>query len=682
MKKMNQWGKKTLALALTTGMIFSLPYLGASAAEKEISFDLEQIVVTATKTEKKVKDVPASVSVVTAEEIEKSGANNLADVLKKVNGLFVVDLYGNGNDTRIGLRGFQGVNANQNVQVQVDGISVNDQGQNIATALGNINVASVERIEVIKGPASALYGANSIGGVVNIITKKGEGKGKTTVTAKGGSFSGKDYLLTNSGADNNLAYQFSYRKQDGDGYRKNSDYDDKLLHSRLDFNLSDKSSLELLLDHSDRHFRMPGTLTQAQYDLDPRIASTPDDYRNVKENRFAAIHKSQITNDATLTNKFFYSKIDQQIRMDFDVPPKNDWIYHLPKSEGKTFGVESQINLKKQISGVNHEFITGVLYKKEELSKDYFNVIGGVQGSLKSNTLDRTTKALFLQDEIECSSRITMSAGLRYDKFDFDYEDHKNSNKNYKSSTNSFSPKIALNYKVSEKTNAYCSIAKAFKPPSDPKLLYTNNLEPEEAWNYEVGVKSSPNARLNYSLALYRMNIDNLVVLDPIDLVSSRNAGKAHHQGVELESEYLINQRVSAILNYSYMQAKYDKYSYEDDYGNLQIADKKNIEEVPKQMFITGLRYDDQRGLQANLDLRWVDKQYMDAMNKASLPSYSVVDMGLRKKIKDNVTASLNIFNLFDKKYAENAHYNTDVKEYGYLPANGRTTWAGISVEF
>lgn len=679
---MKKFVSKKLAMALTIGLSLSYAECSVYAAEQAPSFDLDQIVITATRSEEKLKDVPASVSVITAEDMEKSGANNAADVLKKVTGLFVVDLYGNGNDTRIGLRGFQGVNANQNIQIQIDGIAVNDQGQGINTVLGNINLDNIEKIEIIKGPASALYGANSIGGVINIITKKGGPDGKTTITVQGGSFNGRDYAMTHAGQDKNICYSLAYRVQNGDGYRRHSDYDDKLFHARFDVDLGSKKDLEVLVDHSDRYFSLPGTLTQAEYDLDPRITSTPDDYRKVKEDRIAAIYNAQISPNLNLTNKIFYSNMKQQIRMDFDVPPRNEFIYHLNDSDGKTYGMETQINMKKKAGDTEHDITAGLLYKKEELTKDYFFEFLGVPGATKNNTLDRTTKALFMQDQIHVSLRATLSLGMRYDYFDFNYKDNKNSSNNYTSSTHAMSPKIALNYKISGRTSAYASIAKAFKPPGDPKLLYTDQLKPEEAWNYEIGIKSSPTNKMSYSLAIYRMNIDNLIVLDPVDLVSSKNAGKAHHQGVEFESEYQISSKWSAVFNYSYTQARYDKYSYEDDYGVFHVADGKTIEEVPKQMIVTGLCYDDHRKLQGNLYLRWVDKQYMDPMNKAQLPSYAVVDVGLKKKLQDNMTVSLNVYNLFDKKYAENAHYNSDLNEYGYLPASGRSIWAGLSYQF
>lgn len=664
-------------LSLSIGLSLTLPIY--CLANETPSFDLEQVVVTATRTEAKMKDVPASVSIVTAKEIKESGANNMGDVLKKVNGLFIVDLYGNGSDIRIGLRGFQGVNANQNVQVQMDGIPVNDQGQFVNTALGNINLDNVERIEVVRGPASALYGSNSIGGVINIITKKGSLDGKTTTTVKTGSYKGWDYAVGHSGQQNNLSYSFTYRGQQGDGYRKNSDYDNKLFHSRFDVDLGDKNNIELIVDHNKRDFGYPGTLTQAEYNRDPRRASTPYDRKSIKEDRIAAIYKAQIEPNVSLTNKIFYSKVNQNQRFDLDIPPKNEFIFHLTDSEGKTYGMESQVNFKTNLWGNEHDIIAGVLYKKEKLIKDFFYEVVGVPGATKNNTLDRKTTAFYVQDQLKVSSRTSLTIGLRHDKFDFDYSDHKNSSQNYSTSTDAWSPKMALNYKISEKTSAYASISRAFKPPSDPKLIYSNRLEPEKAWNYEVGVKSSPTKKISYSLAGYRMNIDNLVVLDPVDLVSNRNAGEAHHQGIEFETEYQMDSRWSAVLNYNYVQAKYDKYSYEDDYGNLQIANGKHIEEVPRQMLVTGLRYDDKQKFQGNLSLRWVDKQYMDAMNTAELPSYAVVDVGMRQKLDKDTILSLNVYNLFDKKYAENAHYNSDLREYGYLPANGRSIWVGLS---
>lgn len=665
-------------LTLSIGLSLALPISNCLANETP-SFDLEQVVVTATRTESKMKDVPASVSIVTAKEIKESGANSIADVLKKVSGLFVVDLYGNGTDTRIGLRGFQGVDANQNVQIQVDGITVNDQGQYVNMILGNINLDSIEKIEIVRGPASALYGSNSIGGVINVITKKGSPDGKTTVTLKNGSFKGQDYAISHSGQEKNLSYSFSYRAQKGDGYRKNSDYDNKLFHSRFDVDFLEKGNVEVIIDHNDRNFGYPGLLTQAEYDLNPRMTSTPYDFKNVKEDRVAAIYKLQINPNTSLTNRIFYSKVNQNQRFDLDIPPMNETIYHLNDSDGKTYGVDSQVNFKSHLFGSDHDIIAGILHKKEKLTKDYFTEMSGVPGATKNNTLDRKTTAFYVQDKFDVSPRDFLIIGIRQDKFNFDYSDNKNASKNYSSSTDAWSPKFALNHKLSDKTNAYASISRAFKPPSDPKLIYTNNLEPERAWNYEVGIKSSPTEKFTYSVAAYRMNIDNLIVLDPVDLVSNRNAGKAHHQGVEFESEYQLDSRWSAVFNYNYTQAKYDKYSYEDDYGLTHVADGKNVEEVPKQMIVTGLRYDDKQKFQGNLSMRWVDKQYMDPMNTAPLPSYAIVDLGLRQKLDKDTTVSLNVNNLFDRKYAEYAHFNSDKRQYGYSPGNGRSIWVGLS---
>ncbi|SCM83240.1 exported hypothetical protein [uncultured Sporomusa sp.] len=651
-------------------------------ADENPTFDLDQVVVTATRNEEKIKDVAASVSVITSADIEKSGATNIAEVLKKVSGLFVVDLYGNGNDVRIGLRGFQGVNANQNIQLQIDGIPANDQSQGFSVALSNINLDNIDRIEVVRGPGSALYGSNSMGGVINIITKKGGLDSKTTLTVNSGSFNSRDYAFSRSGQENNLSYALTYRQQEGDGYRRNSDYDNKLFHSRFDIDLGKSQTIELLFDHSDRYFGLPGTLTQDEYDRNPRIASTPDDYRKVKEDRIAIVHNAEIGPDVSLNNKIFYSKVKQNIRMDYDIPPRNEYVYHLNDSDGKTLGIESQLNFKQQIGRTEHAFIAGILYKKEELARDYFYEVMGVARPTSNNTLERRTTAFFVQDHFDLSRQASVTLGLRRDNFDYDYSDHKNTHNNYSSSTDALSPKLAVNYKISDKTSAYASIAKAFKPPSNPKLLFTDKLEPEKAWNYEIGLKSSPNEKVNYSLAVYRMNIENLIVLNPVDLFSSLNAGKGHHQGVEFEIEHMLDANWSAVLNYSYTQAKYDKYSYEDDYGAFHIADGKKIEEVPKQMVVAGLRYDDRRKFQGNLSLRWLDKQYMDPMNTAQLPSYAVVDLGLKNKLDSHMTLSLSILNLFDKKYAENAHFNSDIREYGYLPANGRSVWLGLTHQF
>ncbi|WP_371361665.1 Metal-pseudopaline receptor CntO [Sporomusa rhizae] len=664
-------------LSLSIGLSLTLPIY--CLANETPSFDLEQVVVTATRTEAKMKDVPASVSIVTAKEIKESGANNMAEVLKKVSGLFVVDLYGSGCDTRMGLRGFQGVDGNQDIQVQVDGITVNNRGQNAYTALGNINIDSIEKVEIVRGPASALYGADSMGGVINVITKKGSPDGKTTVALKNGSFKGRDYAFSHSGQEKNLSYSFSYRIQKGDGYRKNNDYDNKFFNSRFDIDFDKKSNVEVIIDHNDRYYRYPGLLTQAQYDQDPLRTSTPNDFRKLKEDRIAAIYKSQISPDMSLTNKIFYSKTNESRHFDMEIPSKNADVYRLKDGDGTAYGVESQVNFKTQLWGREHDIITGILYKREKLAKDFFYESFDVPYEFGDTILKQKTTAFYVQDKLNVSPKASLLFGIRQDKFNFDFSDHKDSSQNYSSSTDAWSPKMALNYMLSDKTNAYVSISRAFKPPSDLRRIQTNKLEPEKGWNYEVGIKSSPSEKISYSLAAYRMNIDNLIVLNPVDLKSQQNAGKAHHQGIEFESEYQLASKWSGFLNYNYTQAKYDNYLYKDDYGSKHVADGKNVEQVPKQIIVTGLRYDDKQNFQGNLSLRWVDKQYMDPMNEAPLPSYAVVDLGLRQKLDKDTTLSLNVNNLFDRKYAEYAHYNSKLHEYGYSPGVGRNIWVGLS---
>jgi len=613
--------------------------------------DLGVIVITPTRGPRMLKDLPTNVSVITREEIVESGALNLGEVLK--NRLAVgIRRYGTlGAQSEIALRG---CSAYQTL-VMVDGRPVNSISDGIAD-LSQFPVDNIERIEVVRGPASALYGANALGGVVNIITREAKEE-KLTVDGNFGLGSfGTQIARLNFGTKNiNIKAYFTISNNTSDGWRENSKYDNHNLTGRLAYNAGKIGNFELRGGYYRGNLGLPG---EAKYKIDPstlekilldeRYASEPN-HNQEDEKQYAILEYLNKRENSKLLLKAYESNDQKRNR-------NPDWLMD-DLYENITRGVEMQLNTLYGIT-VGMDIHQDKYKRRDEINSET---------KISEKTLN---KSIFFQ-EILSFKPMTAILGVRYD--------HHTA---YGGQTN---PSLSLIYQPREYFKISFNLARGFRAPTFcdlywPYAFYVSdgyfyeeegnpNLKPEKAWAYDLGFEHQLSNFLLSRLTLFRTNIDDLIVWEDIDPDLMRdswfvsNVAKAYTQGIEVEFMHQIMSGLSHSVNYTYVHSAGKKEGEE----KYEIAPYK-----PHNRVNYRINYTNNFGLKISLGAEYVDEQWKDRGETGDrLADYFLLNMRIAQKIR-NLEAYVSFENLLDRGYQT---------VFGY-PMPGRTIVAGISWKF
>lgn len=516
--------KSLLMTALITGLCIG-GVQGVSAAENLDTFALDEYVVTATRTLKQLQEVPASVSVVTAQDIEEKNIMSVPDALQMVTGVYKSQAAQGG----IQMRGF----TSEEILVLIDGMQLN-------TAYGNavewemIPVENVERIEVVKGAGSSLYGGRAVGGVINIITKdnnKEKGVKVNAVLNYGSNSTWKKALYAdvkanekisfgvgyeNSKSDGIVGYQYTTSrtskssdgkvKSDNDiprldngkyllGDRGEKEYENENITANVKYNFDDSKSLKYTFRHSESESRysnpsttvvMNGKPTFFEGKLDVggkyHVKSSIDSYLGYENRKEYDMHTLSYNDDENKVavnlgyldvDKNGYSQPNGADSIDYEGAGNSS--YH----PGETYNIDFQ---KAWEDIGKHNILVGGTYKQESfdqvwtmLSKwrddDSIDYTYGKNGIGEEHGGKARNIALYVQDEYKMSEPVTMYMGLRYDywkKFDgytrF-YEGSVDAEDYEAKSYTELSPKLAFDIKADDKTNYYISYGHSFNPP-------------------------------------------------------------------------------------------------------------------------------------------------------------------------------------------------------------------------
>ncbi len=455
------------------------------------------IVVTASRIPQAILDSPVSVSVITKEDIEQSGAATVADALRQVEGVTVTSNGGLGSATSFSIRG----SGSSRVVVLKDGRRLGS-AMNGTIDMGRLSLNGVERIEVIKGPSSALYGSDALGGVVNIITENGSQKPSAEVSVAAGSFGTKVVNLQGGGGFSGGSWWLSAEKAQSDGYASNGGYDGLFLDGTLSLDLSEAAWVTASVNHHDGEF---GDWPQL------------DEYTRVD-----LAYNQQLDFDQDLSLRFF----SDSSRREF-APSVHKMT---------TAGVDTQYNrqvAKHQLS------LGGSLARDEADSTNY------------SGVKQRENWAVFAQDIYHASSQVALTFGGRHD----DYS-------NYGSST---TYRVGGSYTPSSATRIYGSWSTGFRVPTfddlyfdlyDPVWDYrwvgNPDLVPEESVGYELGLDQSLPGDLRLSLAAYHRVVDNYIGMGA---ESSVNLDEVVLKGWDVTAEKSLRSDLVISLGYEYLDS-------------------------------------------------------------------------------------------------------------------------------
>ncbi|MCK4469400.1 MAG: TonB-dependent receptor [Desulfobacterales bacterium] len=571
--------RKFLLLICLLGLILTIPGL-ALAEEKEKEDEkgiirLEEIVVTATKTEKNIEDAPGSVTIISKEEIERRNIKTVEEALSELTGVFTKRNKGLMDSTSsVRLRGFKG---DQYTLILLDGQPLND-GYTGGLEWGMLPVDNIERIEVIRGAASALYGGNAMGGVINIITKTPE-KLEASATAGYGTHDTRRYRFS---VGDRFADKFSlrigYEEESTDGYvttpvvktisggagTESGGYpmDDKYgeptkwvvgdkgenraeknnIDAKATFDFSDTGNLAFTAV-SGRHEYDYGPPNTYMGTFSGSAIAGPDEKASFSPNNFISytgIGKNE-TDTYTLSFKELFGPVQLNaqigtVRTDdcytLETGGSTKTYYDSPGSLKVTETESWFSELRADVPiGEAHLLTLGVSYRTDDSDTNDYDVpyyrsySGKSDSTFYSGGKDRIW-AVFVQDEWSIVEPLTLYLGCRYDTWKV-YEGASGipgSETKYDSNTESeFSPKASLVWKALPDTTLKASVGHAFRPPNLYELYRTwtswgweyqsnPNLEPETVWTYETGVDQYFfNKKTKLSLTGYRNDIDDLI---------------------------------------------------------------------------------------------------------------------------------------------------------------------------
>jgi len=606
---------------------------GIAAENTEQLFNLDEIVVIASKFPEKLLDSVASVEVITEEEIEMAQANNLADILSSVSGLEISD-YGNvGGIKAISIRG----SSPEQVLVMVDGRPANDP-QTGKIDLGLIPASIIEKVEIYRGPASAIYGANALGGVVNIITKKGKGDSECAINVNTGSFGTQEYEASYQGTSDDLSYFVSgnYFKTDGD--RENSQLEKIGFLGKFIHQLDQQTDLGLTLRYHDYNRGLPGSIDY------PSPEAIQKD-RNI--NLDLTWQKKEEDKDINVNGFYSFQRVF------FDNPGM--WGHTGPSiHKGNSMGLSFDIT--------DYNFTFG---DDDSESQHILTYGGEVKNDMVDSTdlgeRDSVSGALFIQDVWQPADMedLKITAGIRYDY-----------NQIYGSQLN---PRVGLSYRLQDELNFHASIGKAYRAPNFSDLYWpadayvagNPDLIPEVAWAYEAGLRyMSEEGDFTGELNIYRKNVENLINWAAGDngIWIPSNIGTARIDGIEVLLEKDLGDHLRANFGYTYLNA----VDLDTD-NQLKPHNKYNF----------GVGYYDKTGDKKDEYYVKLDG-YAVTERPNDLPNYCLIDLNIGKELtlgkKDGqkVQLDFSVKNILDQQPEMTSGF----------PINGRTYTAGISIEF
>lgn len=651
--------RKFLVFAGVFSFFMSFQNCSAESAGNAESgeINLGQVIVTATKTERTVKDVSSTVTVITKEQIAASNAKAVIDILKQVPGVYAYDQYGAGVEGHIAMRGFAPYGS-QRVLIMVDGVPLNSGNDGYVQQSRLPALETIERIEVVKGPSSALYGPFAMGGVVNVITKKGVEKTFAETDIGFGRFNEMKYRVSTGGSSENLNFTFNAGYRSGDGYRDNTGFIKRDVQGKLSFDVDETSGLVLDFDAQSSDVKYAGSLSEAQYESDPEQAKSPSS-GDLESHRISLTYNKDINE---------YNRIKGQV-----FTTRYDYDYHTYKADIDGWGGELQYTLSHPLAGMENSFVFGTSVKLDEIDYSYYS---GTTLRTDDNTKPMFW-GLYVQDELTPLDPLTFTFGGRFDRAEYDYTvfyDYMGA-ANRTRSFEEFSPKFGVLYRLTEDVSLYGNIGKAFMPPSAYNMFtskYRNpDLSPETAWNYEIGVKTLLFDRLSLELAGYLMDVEDEIYLGSDDIY--HNTGETRHKGIESEVNLYLLKGFSLFSNFTFQKAEFTDYSVGSTCYN-----GNRLPHSPKTMITYGLKYEHPAGITYSLGGNYRSEAYANDANTYKIPARTIWDTRIDyehefKHAKIGLYAG--IMNMFDKKY-----YDYRSSSGGIYPAYPRNYIIGLKI--
>lgn len=529
MKSVSRKRSAWLGAMIASAVIWQAP--GISQAAEAEEYELDQVVVTANRIPTRLSESAANITVITKEQLAQRHYSSLGDVLRSVNGVIVSGKGFNGANQSVRLNG------DDRVLIMIDGRRIsrpegtgNDRANLDLSTM--ISLSDIERIEIVKGGASALYGSDAVGGVINIITRQGQ-ETQNTVSISGGSWGERNYALSMQGYEDGFGWYLTAEKkhQDyseynvlnpaltsgshkGDTYRwQNSEFDGQGLTLRLDKALDEQHSWTFNLEHWSDEGGQPYSISSA-----------------------SDAQSSHLSNNLAFTYNF--NKMDQvpgHARIYSNYHHKEFYGPYESRTNGFQYQTGWQLNDKNK-----------VIVGSEWVNSEVLDSTGGYKNKSITNA------AVYGQDIYHLTNKITLTPGIRYD--------------HHSKFGGQTTPKVNMNYNVDKNTDVYVAYNRVFNAPNLDDLYYDNyyqgnpNLKPEKGYVVSTGINKKFNKQTSVKVNYFSSELSNAIHWYPDDpndkwnsIWRAYNITEEKKHGVELDINHKFSEKYYADFGYSYV---------------------------------------------------------------------------------------------------------------------------------
>ena len=680
---------------------------GQTPADTAKPYPLPPLTVSVTRTELPLTKVPLSVHTVDRAQISRAKPTwGLDEALASVPGVFVANRYNFSQDQRISIRGFgaRSAFAVRGIKILVDGIPQtlpDGQGQ-----LTNLELGEVDRIEVLRGSSSALFG-NASGGVISIWTSPQEiERVREDARFVAGQFSARSgrtwnkWQTTTGVRVGGGSASLTVSRLDYEGERDHSAADQRVLNARLRLPLADGWSLALVTDLGDNpRADNPGALTRAE------LVANRDQAPALNLARNAGKAVTQIQSGATLRRATANGGEAALTVFGLGRNLKNPITTAYIDLDRIDYGARASITYPAPLGALAHRLTAGIDFQR--LRDDRKNFAYTPSDSAKPDTV-RTLDQLehvteigpFVQSALEVSARTTVTAGLRYDWVKFGVQDHlvfatptdTNPDDSGARLMRALSGSFGVAVNPSSTVTLYANVGSSFETPTTTELAnspsgeggFNTGLKPQQAWNYEVGARGSAGRRFGYTLAVFQADVRDALI--PYEIAAPRfyyrNAGSTRHRGMELSADLAVTSGVSLNAAWTYSDYRYRRYTFTDT--SPHVLDGRALPGIPKHWLNLVARLQP-----ATFRGAWGEVQQMyssgylvsDTGSTTTAPWWATnVRVGWDGKGGGvRLAPFLGINNAFNHRYVSSVVINAARGRF-YEPAPGRNFYLGLSV--
>ena len=649
---------------------------------------------SATRTDTPTRDIPQSIQVVPQQVLEDQQVQRVEDALENVSG--VQQTVSSLNvATSFLIRGFETTN------IYRDGL------RDPTNFSSGSELANIDRIEVLKGPAAVLYGQGELGGLVNFVTKQPLAEPFYSVEGTVGNFNLYGGAIDLTGPLNDsrtLLYRLNLSGQKSDTFIDFSEIERYLIAPVLTWQVGQNTTLTFEGDYQDRRYpEVPGLPAEGTVLPNPNgelprdlFLGDPDfNFREVRSLRVGYRFEHRFSENWAVRNSFkaAFQSLDSQFAFPIGLQEDQrtfDQLYAATNTpdDRDVYALDTNVVGKFQTGSLQHQLLFGVNFDSLAVSRDLFlaeldpiDIFDPVYGRSPGEVIRRIvvndrseSLGFYVQDQISLLENLQLVLGGRFDVVDQKQEDLVASTTS-EQQNEAFSPRVGIVYQPIQPISLYASFSRSFNPVAPGTILANGEAaEPERGTQYEVGIKADfLQGKVSSTLALYELTRSNVVTSDPNDPFASIQTGEQRSRGVELDvaGEILPGWRV--IASYAYTDAKITQDN-RYDIGNRLVN-------VPKNSASLWTTYEVQKGglqgLGFGVGLRYVGEREGDLENSFELPSYFRTDAAIFYK-RNNFRAALNVNNLFDTEYFEAAQNG----RAGVFPGAPLTVIGTIGFEF